>query len=144
MIQTKWIEEAKDEYRGFTYLILACCSQGYRCGYVQIPEGHPLYEKREFWNFNVGTEVNWGLSFSGRLKDQTGWWIGFDCHHCNNGVDVDLIRNNYPEEEIEQILDELERTEVFYGYAPSKTDVEKDCMGIIDELLDGRKLISED
>lgn len=145
MIQPKWIEEAKEEYRGFTYLVLACCNQGYRCGYVQIPEGHPYYEKREFTKFNVGYDINWGLTFSGRLKDQTGWWIGFDCHHINNGVDVELIRNNYPAEEVEQILDDLEELyyEDFYKYAPSKTDVERDCMGIIDELLDGRRLLLE-
>lgn len=144
IIESKWIEEAKAEYRGFTYLVLACCNQGYRGGYVQIPEGHPLYEKREFWKFNVGYEVNWGLSFSGRLKDQTGWWIGFDCNHINNGVDVKLIRNHYSKEEVEKILDELEKTKDFYGYAPSKIAVERDCMGIIDELLDGRKLLLED
>lgn len=140
-IDSKWIEEAKEEYKGFTYLVLACCDKGYRCGYVQIPEGHPYYENREFTKFNVGYEINWGLTFSGRLRGQTGWWIGFDCHHINNGVDIGLIRNNFSTEEAEQILDELERTENFYGYAPSKTDVERDCMGIIDELLDGRPLL---
>ena len=140
-IEPKWIEEAKEEYKGFTYLVLACCNKGYRCGYVQIPEGHPYYENREFTKFNVGYEINWGLTFSGRLKNQSGWWIGFDCHHINNGVDTKLIYNNYSAEEAEQILGELERTENFYGYAPSKTDVERDCMGIIDELLDGRLLL---
>ena len=146
IIEPKWIEEAKEEYRGFTYLVLACCNQGYRCGYVQIPEGHPYYENREFTKFNVGYEINWGMTFSGRLKGQTGWWIGFDCHHINNGVDTKLIYDNYPAEEAEQILDDLEELyyEDFYKYAPSKTDVERDCMGIIDELLDGRILLSKD
>ena len=141
IVKEKWIDELTGFYRGFEYLCVARVDKGFRCGYVKIPEGHPYYENREFTKFNVGYEINWGLTFSGRLRGQTGWWIGFDCHHINNGVDTKLIYNNYPVEEAEQILDELERTENFYGYAPSKTDVERDCMGIIDELIDGRLLL---
>ena len=125
-IEEKWIEEKRDIYKGYTYLVLANCKHGYRCGYVQIPEGHIYYENRDFRKFNVGTEINWGLTFSGRLKNQTGWWIGFDCNHSNNGVDVRLIRQHYSKEDAEYLIE----NELFYkdyGYAPGTESVAEDC-----------------
>ena len=57
------------------------------CGYVGIPDEHPLYTH----NFeNLELEVHGGLSYSGyKFKKNNGihkkakpiWWFGFDCSH---------------------------------------------------------------
>ena len=66
---------------------------GALCGYVGIPEGHPMFGHDE-----VDVDVHGGLTFAGRCRptkdDARGvchpkegaaneivWWLGFDCAH---------------------------------------------------------------
>lgn len=62
---------------------------GFRCGYVRIPEGHPLY--RQHWTMeNSPTErlaVHGGVNHSGELDGADGWWVGFDCAHAFDGFE---------------------------------------------------------
>lgn len=75
---------------------------GHRCGYVNIPEGHPWHGK-EYDDVVVGepsegddawmedyerrmegiVRVHGGLTYSGRslVGMPDGWWVGFDCAH---------------------------------------------------------------
>ena len=138
----KWIVEVEEEYNGFTYMVCFNAKEGFRCGYVKIPEGHPFYENRDFRDFNVGYEVNWGLSFSGRLKDHDGWWIGFDCNHSNNGVDVSEMKKYWTKEEFDIIKFYVGYYKDIYGFIPRTGDVSRTCMSIIDEMLEpDRKLL---
>ena len=142
IVEEKWIDELTGFYRGFEYLCVARVDKGFRCGYVKIPEGHPYYENREFTKFNVGYEINWGLTFSGRLKNHNGWWIGFDCNHINNSFDPQIIRDNYPEETARQIIHALNEEDSGSGFQPSVSGIERSCQSIIDELLEeGRVLL---
>lgn len=58
----------------------------HRCGYVEVPEGHPLYKIDYDESRLYSLDVHGGLTFS-RLaeKDYPGpgdnWWFGFDCAH---------------------------------------------------------------
>ena len=54
---------------------------GHLCGYVRIPEAHPWYLKSYSELDAVGVDAHGGLTFSGRLMDAGGYWIGFDCAH---------------------------------------------------------------
>lgn len=58
---------------------------GFRCGYVQIPSGHPWFKKHYH---NIDVDVHGGLTFSDWLDGN--YWIGFDCAHYNDAQDPDL------------------------------------------------------
>jgi hypothetical protein len=53
---------------------------GHLCGYVGVPEGHPLFQ-REYNNCPSDIEVHGGLTFSDHFKDDDRWYFGFDCAH---------------------------------------------------------------
>lgn len=51
------------------------------CGYVKLPENHPLYEVNYTeYPDNVSLQVHGGVTFSGKLLDMDGWFVGFDMH----------------------------------------------------------------
>jgi len=54
---------------------------GVYCGYVIIPETHPLYGKDGFLDDFM---VHGGVTFTGRFIDETDWRIGFDCGHAGD------------------------------------------------------------
>lgn len=54
----------------------------HHCGYVLIPEGHPLHGVG--YDDVEGIEAHGGLTFSGSLYGQDGWWLGFDCMHAGD------------------------------------------------------------
>lgn len=49
------------------------------CGYVFVPEGHPLHGVRQ-WDMADEPDVHGGITFAGRL-DGLGWAVGFDMAH---------------------------------------------------------------
>jgi len=59
------------------------------CGYVLIPESHPWhgvhYTHKHFRK--IHRLVIGGLTFSGKLDGEDGWWIGFDCSHAFCHID---------------------------------------------------------
>jgi hypothetical protein len=63
---------------------------GFRCGYVGIPQGHPWYEKSYG---DIPCECHGGLTFA-QIKDVT-WWIGFDCGHAGDAPDPNLSKSYY-------------------------------------------------
>lgn len=57
------------------------------CGYVRIPPGHPCQEEETYISLNV----HGGITFSKNLnpatfKQDTHFWIGFDCSHSDDFV----------------------------------------------------------
>lgn len=68
---------------------------GHRCGYVGIPEGHKYYRKHYD---EIDVMVHGGLTYSEFHSkypietDEKLWWIGFDCGHAGDGVDLDLVK----------------------------------------------------
>ena len=71
----------------------------HRCGYVEVPKGHPLYEV----DYHKDTvvlgkspdlvfEVHGGLTYSGGQDDYPvntdgeSWWFGFDCAHLGDAT----------------------------------------------------------
>lgn len=51
---------------------------GALCGYVRIPSNHVDYE-RSYDGIDLTDGVHGGLTFSGRLEEHKGYWVGFDC-----------------------------------------------------------------
>lgn len=63
----------------------------HRCGYAEIPEGHPAHGKGYDelpgeWH----ERVHGGLTFSGRVDGR--WFAGFDCAHVGDAPDPSLAR----------------------------------------------------
>jgi hypothetical protein len=57
----------------------------HRCGYVEVPEGHPLFGK-SYSALDQLLDVHGGLTYSGKpprgaTPRSLGWWFGFDCSH---------------------------------------------------------------
>lgn len=68
---------------------------GHRCGYIEIPQGHYLYEK-DYNEIHIDIHGGWTYSSHGDdypvKSNNKSWWIGFDCAHCEDGQDLDLIK----------------------------------------------------
>lgn len=51
-------------------------------GYIEIPKGHPWFEKDYM---HVDADVHGGLTFSGPRGGE-GFWLGFDCQHYGDQI----------------------------------------------------------
>lgn len=57
---------------------------GSLCGYVGVPESHPLHGKGyDSVAHHMNIRVHGGLTFAGPLKDGS-WYFGFDCAHAGD------------------------------------------------------------
>ena len=118
--KSKWITDPIDEFlsepdkvqymdeeTGMPCLIVRGPS-GALCGYVGVPESHPLFGKDydELYNYEnekgVSIDVHGGLTFADKCHPREGglgichapdkgesdnvWWFGFDCAHCGDLV----------------------------------------------------------
>jgi hypothetical protein len=62
--------------------------RGHLCGYVIIPENHPLYESRDswdYWKYPIDDlEVHGDITFAGKYHAIGEYVIGFDCAHAGD------------------------------------------------------------
>lgn len=73
------------------------------CGYVAIPQSHPLYEKT--WNDMAvqNLDVHGGITYNNKChgkichvaddKDGPVWWLGFDCAHSGDYLPMSKDRD---------------------------------------------------
>jgi len=86
--------ESSNTYNDFETMVVAVES-GHRCGYVKIPKDHNLYELYyEDPQFESIT-VHGGVTFTDRIEDD--WFIGFDCIHGGDAVDLTLVKDSLKE-----------------------------------------------
>ena len=74
MIVRKW------EHAGMTCAIRHGFA-GCPCGYVRVPEGHPFHGLHYD---SCDVDAYGGLTYSGRLYGEAGWWLGFDMAHASD------------------------------------------------------------
>lgn len=83
--------EYKKSYGNSKYLIAVAVNDlGYRCGYVGVPKGDPLYGMQYNDEIFDSVDAHGGLNFSDTRKFVTPddiWFFGFDCGHCGDAVD---------------------------------------------------------
>lgn len=60
--------------------------QGHRCGYVTLPDGHPCNGK----DYN-----DLAIQVHGDLTYGDGATFGFNCAHCGDKPDMDLMSEDY-------------------------------------------------
>ena len=103
---------------------------GYRCGYVSTT----LY--RDCSDFDI--DCHWGLSFAGMLPREYApkgaWYIGFDCGHCEDGIDT---KSAYDYGLIDEATKERFDKSFWYLKDYPVKDVEyvvEQCKKIVDQL----------
>lgn len=73
---------------------------GILCGYVALPEGHPLHGVK-YQDMDEWPDVHGGVTWTGELIgcSELGWLIGFDMGHdgdfeCDLGGEIRFIRTD--------------------------------------------------
>jgi hypothetical protein len=93
------IQETRFDYKGFPCVVLFM-PMGYRCGYVGLPKSHRYYDK--FYD-KIPADCHGGLTYSRnslfRNTDSDTWWIGFDCGHGCDGIDIETTKKLYAEDD---------------------------------------------
>ena len=87
--------EGGGKFKGYEYII-TFTEFGHRCGYVAIPESHPIHSSKEDY---PDYEVHGGVTFfeKARFDEFTGGhkcldkWIGFDAMH---GGDIPCMKTS--------------------------------------------------
>lgn len=108
-------------YRGYDAIILRIRPEisGHLCGYVRM-RGELSDIHYDDLN-RRGIEVHGGLTFSGNMDGEKGFWIGFDCAHSGD------LSPAYDSDYIEMFSE--------HGYTYKDMDyVEKELMHLIDQL----------
>ena len=123
--------EKVDNYRGYRYVVWLNDKRGYRCGYVQLPEGHAL-QGIPFQDIDEISSV--GLSFNGRIKGLDGYYIGWDHNHLWDGIDEEAIIKYNPDN-YQELLEYARNLHDGYRIYSTLSDVEKECHNVIDELI---------
>jgi hypothetical protein len=86
---------------GLKAIVLQHPSMGHHCGYVAVPEGHPLFGKG--YDDAGDIDVHGGLTFAdgnGKYPAEGSglWWFGYDCAHAGDTVPGLHFSNPYREE----------------------------------------------
>lgn len=131
----RFIVEKNGLHNGYDYQI-RFFEDGHRCGYVRVPMSHPFYNIK--YN-HLPIVCHGNLTFSEEVIDNgndfdLGCWIGFDCAHSNDQYDFKLAREIFGESEIANIMKEF----VEEGTNRDMNYVERECLHIIDQLIDSR------
>jgi hypothetical protein len=135
----KKLEEIGD-YKGYKYLVVLL-DRGYRCGYVRVPVDHPYFKK----NYEDITNIrcHGGLTYSNLQTKPNkimpiGYWLGFDCAHKDDLVDINSIRERAVQIGFEAFnnvnLDNNPR-----AFHKDKEFVKNECQKIINQLIKIKK-----
>lgn len=86
-----YVVEKEFKYKGLKCVVLLLAT-GYRCGYVGVPKGHPLYNV-DYMNCQSDFACHGGLTYAGGGVNSSYpissdlWWFGFDCTHWGDADD---------------------------------------------------------
>lgn len=98
------------------------------CGYVKLPEDHPLYGVNYTeYSDCVDIDVHGGVTFSGNMVGMDGWFVGFGMAHFEDFDPHDWKRNIRAVEECERETDRLadQLADMYIKYYAGNKDVHK-------------------
>ena len=128
--------ERHGSYNDYEWLITFNL-MGYRCGYVAIPSGHPLYEK-DTKNFGFTIKCHNDITFTGHDLDSFSsddWLIGFDCsHYPIDAIDINSVERYFGDNAAESIKDQFDEYK-FTGHAWTADEVEDELKNIINQII---------
>lgn len=83
--------ETKGTYRKYPYVIIFDEIFGFRCGYIGLSKTHKYYKT---YYSDIDFDCHGGLTFSDftSILGDDYWWIGFDCNHGTDGVDIEACK----------------------------------------------------
>jgi hypothetical protein len=95
--------ESEFVHAGLKCVVVMAREASHRCGYVRVPEGHPVHG----WDYDrADVDVHGGLTFAEIEpcveEDGKGWWFGFDCAHAWDAMYDPTVK-------LEDIQDEVTR-----------------------------------
>lgn len=126
---------ATGEHAGFQWQVIHN-GNGYRCGYVRVPVGHPWHGK-DYGDIDGDVEVHGGLTFSDsdepcdKGQPDDGHWFGFDCGHSGDQPDPALPRTrplDGPTNAFKSIFDDNS-----YGEIRTQPYVEAECRSLCEQ-----------
>lgn len=140
----------------FTYRGLKCVvvmqAWGHRCGYVGIPQKHPLYGKkcgerlraRSALDIDDYFKVHGGLTYSEGSDNypipSDLWWFGFDCNHCFDKCDYESAKKLFSDDlAVLRSLERRKKMDEDYGInreIRSCEYVKEQCKRLAEQLAD--------
>lgn len=93
-------EEARFKHKGYECRVLFM-NMGHRCGYIKIPKGHPLcVDDYNYINNFVKChgELTYAAHYLNGEECSDGVWVGFDCCHSDDVIDLEALEKYYPEQ----------------------------------------------
>jgi len=123
-------------YKGVRCVVLGL-KMGHRCGYVAIPTDSEKYS--EDYN-SIDIECHGGLTYGCvdnkypvETKTPTAW-IGFDCAHCWDKRDIDLMRELGADDKYIDMMTQM--FEDPYAEVRTAEYCEEECKRIVDQILE--------
>jgi hypothetical protein len=136
----KYIIEKDFIVDGFRCVVVGIY-MGHRCGYIAIPKGNELYGK-DYDEINI--DIHGGLTYAEYSEndypvktDENLYWIGFDCAHCGDAKDLDLIKSfGEDNKDIQMILD-MEARYPIRGKVRTVEYVEEQLIDAVKQIKEG-------
>lgn len=128
-----FVIEHEEIYQG--YHLVITFNRAWRCGYVGLPLGHKLQGK-EYNDLNY--EVHGGLTYSSNtapfIKDGFGWYLGFDCAHWDDGMDIETMKQYGASQEVINIWQHLD------GEVRTKEYVLQELKNLVEQICEVKQL----
>ena len=119
--------EMEATHKGVDYKVILL-SGGWRCGYVDAANFPGI-------DFEADIACHGGITYTGRnpanLPDPTTFWVGFDCAHCDDGIDVEAATTYWGR--VDEPMCSL------HGHVWTPSEVGAECRSIIDQLIELRR-----
>jgi hypothetical protein len=133
----RFVIERDFEYKGFRCVVIFT-KGGFRNGYVGYSEPHDLTDEEKE---KIETEFccHGGVTYIGGGKgshhpvDSNSYWLGFDCGHYGDEIDVDqAVEYKLISPEVEPIMRMQEG--LFGGHAMTEEEVAQECKKLVDQM----------
>lgn len=132
--------ERRFEYKGYPCVVIFQLL-GYRCGYVGLPKEHKYYGEdlsasEPITNICCNGGITYSADYLVGQKDKDTWWIGFDCGHYWDGLDLDTSLNYFTDQKHREYLLDLQKRDFGRnGFIPKDLKfVIDECKHIVDQI----------
>lgn len=138
--------ETEATYKGNKYYCIFN-GNGFRCGYVEVKDKDLFNKIREVYEdcSKIGKypEIDslcphGGITFARKvtkhnfIPEMEGQYIGFDCGHCFDEIDIETAKKYFPE--MEKYIDNIVHIALPHSEIRSQDYVEKECKELIDDI----------
>lgn len=85
-------------------------------------------------------DVHGGLTYSDSNSnypvESNLWWLGFDCAHCDDAYDLDLVNEYFGENPRIRERIQFEQQWPIFGEIRTKEYVENECRSLVDQIIE--------